>query len=191
MTPERPQIILTSKEDEINTNWNQYIGKLVDVIIYRKEKERIIPQFVSSKELLNSEDPELGDLVDLFLDDVKKELKEVYVLAEAGRFIIRGDNTYSSDIFTSYSMHAIYFDHFFQPLAKTVRKALANEPESNLHELIIVHTHPRAGPLSYSDITTLEVMGGAIGLRQGDQLQVMAIPIKEKGDLIFRYSLKK
>ncbi len=191
MVEEREKIMINSEDEDpyVNLDWTPYKGKEVDVV-YRKDKDIIVPQLVTSKDLIRKDDERLADLVEDFLLRAPLTIASFYDIAEVGRWMIRGQNIYTSNIFTSYSMNSIKAEDAFPPLTKTVQEALNNEPESDLKDLILMHTHPKPNtPLSPGDYRSVEKLAGDFGMEKGDTIKILAIPINEKGNLIFSYDL--
>lgn len=170
-------------------DWEPYKGKLVDVI-YHEEEVIVVPQLITSSEIMVSQDKGLDNFVNDFLIRAKLRMGPFYGIAEAGRFVIRGEKSYLSSIFTSHSLNSIYAEDALPELAKTVQEALRNEPEENLKELILIHTHPiHNAPLSQGDYNLASTLAQELGMEKGDHIRVMAIPINEKGNLVFQHDL--
>lgn len=191
MSNSNPTIIIKPDDEKpyAKLDWEPYKGKLVDVI-YRKEKDIVVPQIVTSSDIMISQDKRFDNFINDFLIRTKLRMGPFHKIAEAGRWVIRGKNTYTSNIFTSYSINSIKPNDAFPPLAETVQEALRNEPEENLKGLILMHTHPIPNtPLSPRDYNSVRTLAKEIGMEKGDLIQIMAIPINEKGNLVFQYDL--
>lgn len=193
MADKKPMIIINPNDTKPYTriNWQSYLGMEVDVV-YHKDQNIVVPQFVTSRQRMISEDKSLSNLIDIFLSDARLKFDAFYKLAEMGRWIVSGNKPYLSDVFTSYSINSIKPEDALPALAKTIDQSLSYETEDDLQGLILVHTHPIANaPLSPGDINSLNIIGEQLGLEEGDKIQLIAIPINQKGGLIFRYVLEK
>lgn len=192
MNKTKPKVVINTNDERPYTSidWNQYIGTEIDVI-YSNEGGIVVPQYVTSKSKLLSEDAELERLVSDFLLRARARLGPFCTIAEGGRWAIIGNKAYTSSIFTSYNINSIKLEDALPALAKTVQEALLHEKEEDLKQLVLMHTHPIANaPLSPSDIKALKLMANELGLGKEEQMRILAIPVNQKGELIFMHTLK-
>jgi hypothetical protein len=193
MQEENPSVVirLDGENPYANLDWDPYKGMTVDVVYRRKgSDDASFPQIVTSSELIGSEDEELAGIVNEFLVKGAFGMYPYHGFKQCGTWVMRGQKTYTSETFTSHRIESIMMEDAFNPLLKTFNEISSRYPEENIKNLIMMYMHPfQNAPVSVNICSFAEKLAKQMGIKDGESIQMMAIPINEGGNLIFRYDV--
>ncbi len=183
LTTKPSEIIINDTKKYPNIKWQDYLGKEVVIKIIGKRTEQV----VLSVEVIEKDEPRLASVIRDLVEESRKMPN-----VEIGQWIIFGKKKiYKSKLFTSKRFKEIGVNEAFETLAETIKNALQQENESDLYRLTLLHTHPIAGaPLSFQDITSLQIIARELEVKKENTLEIFAIPTPDNGSILFRYIYK-